>query len=115
MTNARALIYSCKSCRPLLELLQKSGGTYTSVAALAKASPLDRSTVDEHWKVLLEANVVRPTPISLNPDESTWDVSMLLSHRRPRVPTASRSKETANDGVAIARASVAMALEEMTF
>jgi|SRR2546426_2706013 len=79
MTNARALIVSCKSCRPLFELLET--GSYRTVKALQAESKLDRSTVDSHLKVLRTANVVRDAPLSLNP-EPTWDTSVLEDHAR---------------------------------
>jgi len=59
--------------------------SFPSIRDFAREANVNESTVREHLATLVEANVFRRDPISLNREESVWDTSVLEDHVHRKV------------------------------
>src|SRR5207302_1418069 len=82
-TKPRALIASQKSWEKMVAAGERKM-SFPSIRDFAREADVNESTVREHLATLVQANVFRRNPISLN-RESVWDASVLEDHIRPKV------------------------------
>jgi len=69
--------------------------SFPSIRDFAKEAGANESTIREHLPTLVQANVLRRDPISLNPDHSTWDISVLIANRARKAAAPTSRQEIA--------------------